>query len=116
MCRFFPYSILLKTAFHGKLLLNLQPEKKVIDDVLIFAAIDNEIVIEAISEDELDIRNDSRFGELLVKEGYLEESEITETMDKHHKIGEELVKDGKVTKKIVDSIAQKQQEIPCTLR
>jgi len=85
--------------------------RKEIDDVFIFAAMDNEIVIEPISEDEIRMNEDSKLGEILVKEGYLEESEINETLDKHQKIGEELVKDGKVTKKIVDSIAQKQQEI-----
>ena len=85
--------------------------KSAIDDVFIFAAMDNDIVVESISEEEISVAEDSKIGEILVKEGYLEESEINETLDRHKKIGEELVKDGKITKKVVDSIAQKQQEI-----
>jgi len=85
--------------------------RKPIDDVFMFAAMDNDIYIEKIEEDELEVVEESRIGELLIREGYLDESEIEEAMDRHMKIGEELVKEGKVTKKIVDSMAEKQDQI-----
>ncbi|HOO33173.1 MAG TPA: chemotaxis protein CheA [Thermotogota bacterium] len=94
-----------------KIIVESPDGKKAIDEVFIFASMDNEIIVDEITKDEMKIMDDSRFGEILVKEGYLEESEIIETLDKHQKIGEELVKDGMVTRKVVDSIAQKQQEI-----
>src|SRR6056297_1402373 len=85
--------------------------RKPIDDVFMFAAMDNDIYIEKIEEDELEVVEESRIGELLIREGYLDEAEIEEAMDRHMKIGEELVKEGKVTKKIVDSMAEKQDQI-----
>ncbi len=85
--------------------------RKTIDDVFMFAAMDNDIVVEKIEKDELEVVEESKIGELLIREGYLEESEIEEIMDRHMKIGEELVKEGKVTKKIVDTMAEKQEEI-----
>ncbi|MEA1882960.1 MAG: chemotaxis protein CheA [Thermotogota bacterium] len=85
--------------------------RKPIDDVFMFAAMDNDIYIEKIEEDELEVVEESRIGELLIREGYLDEAEIEEAMDRHMKIGEELVKEGKVTKKIVDSMAEKQEQI-----
>ncbi|MFP4461312.1 MAG: chemotaxis protein CheA [Thermotogota bacterium] len=85
--------------------------RKPIDDVFMFAAIDNDIFIEKIEEDELEVVEESKIGELLIREGYLDEEEIEAAMEKHMKIGEELVKEGKLTKKIVDSMAQKQEQI-----
>jgi len=85
--------------------------RKTIDDVFMFASIDNDIVVEKIEKDELEVVEESKIGELLIREGYLEESEIEEIMDRHMKIGEELVKEGKVTRKIVDTMAEKQEEI-----
>ncbi len=85
--------------------------RKTIDDVFMFAAMDNDIYIEKIEEDELEVVEESRIGEMLIREGYLDAEEIEEVMDRHMKIGEELVKEGKVTKKIVDSMAEKQEQI-----
>ena len=94
-----------------KIIVESQHGRKPIDDVFMFAAIDNDIIIERIEEDELEVVEESRIGELLIREGYLDEAEIEEVMDRHMKIGEELVKEGKVTKKIVDTMAEKQEQI-----
>jgi two-component system chemotaxis sensor kinase CheA len=94
-----------------KIIVESPKGRKPIDDVFMFAAIDNDISIEMIEEDELEVVEESRIGELLIREGYLDEAEIEEVMDKHMKIGEELVKEGKVTKKIVDTVAEKQEQI-----
>src|SRR6056297_3643109 len=94
-----------------KIIVESPDGRKPIDDVFMFAAIDNDIYIEKIEEDELEVVEESKIGELLIREGYLDEAEIEEVLDRHMKIGEELVKEGKVTKKIVDSMAEKQDQI-----
>src|SRR6056297_938885 len=73
-----------------KIIVESPKGKQPIDDVFMFAAMDNDITIEKIEQDEL---------------------EIEAVMDKHMKIGEELVREGKVTRKIVDTMAEKQEQI-----
>ncbi len=94
-----------------KIMVESEQGRKTIDDVFMFAALDNDIIVEQINQDEIEIVDDARLGELLIREGYLEESEIEDTIDRHIKLGEELVKEGKATKRLVDSIAKKQEEL-----
>src|SRR6056297_1610695 len=65
-----------------------------IDDVFIFASMDNDIQIEKITDEDLSEMEDSKIGELLVQKGYIGEEEVEEAMEKHKKLGDDLVKEG----------------------
>jgi len=80
-----------------------------LNSIFMFISVDNNIKIEEISKSSLQTF-DSRIGEILVKKGLLKDSEIEEAMKDHIPLGENLIKKGNVTRKIVNSALEEQKK------
>lgn len=83
-----------------------------IEEVFIFIKDDNELSIENITQnfdgDYDKTLADKLTGEILVERGILDESDVKESLDKQERIGDLLQKDGKVAKKQVEKVIDKQ--------
>lgn len=100
-----PYSLYMTVT----VILKTDRPKKDLEDVFIFVANDNKIMIEEMKEEDFNIA-DKKLGELLVEKGIVKNSDIEEVLGKQPKIGELLIKEGKVTPAQVEKIAREQQE------
>ena len=81
-----------------------------LDTIFLFVSVDNKITIEPIRPDELSITQE-RLGEILVQKGFVGEEEIEKAMEQHNPIGKDLIRQGAVTRKIVDQAVSEQQKV-----
>ncbi len=80
-----------------------------LESIFMFVSLDNKVTIDSIAEEEIKFSGE-RLGEIFVSKGFLKESEVEEVMKEHIPLGEDLIKKGAVTKKMVDNAVEEQKK------